>query len=565
MATLDYITIPPCATRLQSQSQPQTKSKSNDLRPAQKLRTSLPRPPPEGISEPPTSPILKSFASSSAFNLLPQMLLSSSLPSGTNIPSSPGAGPSTGSNAGGGTSNPGRKRTKRYLHSDKPIVLLSNKDPLAMGIMTVNFKRFVERVGPVFWLQDRIEEIVCWKRGWKLTSSWLAGYALICYFPKLVFVLPHIVLIAIMLSTCHYPEPPPPPPPSLFTAAASPTPAEGTTGDPAPPPLPPPVAEDTVDWQANIQAIQNLMGFYSDAHALVTPHLTHLSLSSGEKPKSPYAFPLLAFLIITLLPTLILVSTPWFPTRAVCFVAGAGPVLALHPSIPAFIHLARERGATFEFELRIPPVLHKYFTHLGLDASQIHLTLNLDTLQLIQKKARMWIQRIIDDNNLSDTVWNSEMTEVELYENERLSGKLVQEMEKEKDGHGYGSHHQRLPSTSSNNHNQGWAKQNLLPTDRSAWTRGRDGWSGVGADGSVSSNLTFSLSPGWTFIPTEDWRADLEGWWCDVGADEYGWVYTNSSWQSPAAYPYQGAVTRRRRWVRRVWYDKTLLEGEGKR
>lgn len=28
-----------------------------------------------------------------------------------------------------------------------------------------------------------------------------------------------------------------------------------------------------------------------------------------------------------------------------------------------------------------------------------------------------------------------------------------------------------------------------------------------------SSNLTFSLSPGWLFVETEDWRPDLEGTW----------------------------------------------------
>ena len=30
---------------------------------------------------------------------------------------------------------------------------------------------------------------------------------------------------------------------------------------------------------------------------------------------------------------------------------------------------------------------------------------------------------------------------------------------------------------------KGWSKQNLRPGERSAWTRGRDGWSGVGVGG----------------------------------------------------------------------------------
>ena len=36
-----------------------------------------------------------------------------------------------------------------------------------------------------------------------------------------------------------------------------------------------------------------------------------------------------------------------------------------------------------------------------------------------------------------------------------------------------------------------------------------------------SSNLTFSLSPGWLFVETEDWRPDLEGTWAaSIGADD---------------------------------------------
>lgn len=36
-----------------------------------------------------------------------------------------------------------------------------------------------------------------------------------------------------------------------------------------------------------------------------------------------------------------------------------------------------------------------------------------------------------------------------------------------------------------------------------------------------SSNLTFSLAAGWSFVETEDWRPDLDGAWADgVGGDD---------------------------------------------
>jgi hypothetical protein len=35
-----------------------------------------------------------------------------------------------------------------------------------------------------------------------------------------------------------------------------------------------------------------------------------------------------------------------------------------------------------------------------------------------------------------------------------------------------------------------------------------------------SSNLTFPLDSGWSFVETEDWRADVEAKWSEVGADD---------------------------------------------
>jgi hypothetical protein len=54
------------------------------------------------------------------------------------------------------------------------------RDPLSIPITTVNFRRFVSKVGPVFWLQDRLEEILMWRRGWTVTSAWMAFYAFLC-------------------------------------------------------------------------------------------------------------------------------------------------------------------------------------------------------------------------------------------------------------------------------------------------------------------------------------------------------------------------------------------------
>ena len=101
-----------------------------------------------------------------------------------------------------------------------------------------------------------------------------------------------------------------------------------------------------------------------------------------------------------------------------------------------------------------------------------------------------------------------------------------------------------------------------------------------------SSNLTFSLSPGWLFVETEDWRPDLEGVWiapietddsesledtavrCGRSLSSFlnadGWVYTNDAWMDPRTVPLEewktpsNGLTRRWRWVRRIYYDPTF-------
>ena len=144
---MDYVEIPPYATRLRS-------ADSHDTRPAPKIVTSLPRPEPSPLS---TSPATSQpMSPAKATSNLTSMLLSSALQLPANAPAAP-----------------------RVQGKGAPR-LLSNKDPLSLPITTVNFKRFVAKSGPIFWLQDRVEEIVLWKKSWKHTLVWMAAYAFIC-------------------------------------------------------------------------------------------------------------------------------------------------------------------------------------------------------------------------------------------------------------------------------------------------------------------------------------------------------------------------------------------------
>lgn len=66
------------------------------------------------------------------------------------------------------------------------------------------------------------------------------------YFPRLILLLPHIIVLSILLAT-H---------PSLRSAK----PDEDEEKKPAPTTPPAQAGEGSVDWLANVQAIQNLMG-----------------------------------------------------------------------------------------------------------------------------------------------------------------------------------------------------------------------------------------------------------------------------------------------------------------
>lgn len=137
MTIFDYVDIPACAVVVP---------------PEAKIHLDTNSPPP---ADDPASPLSTqgNTPTRTVFGNLPTLLLASSLQIPTNALSE---NPRNGSQ------------------------LFSTRDPLSVPTTTVNFRRFISRVGPVFWLQDRIEEIVTWKKGWRVTVMWMIAYSLLC-------------------------------------------------------------------------------------------------------------------------------------------------------------------------------------------------------------------------------------------------------------------------------------------------------------------------------------------------------------------------------------------------
>ncbi|KAG6824888.1 hypothetical protein H0H92_005519 [Tricholoma furcatifolium] len=161
MTSLDYISIPASATRLHS----------TNLQRAKKVTITLPAYSPPSIpitTSPPST--LPTSPTNAAFSVIPQMLFSSA------IPASP---------------TPSKKGN-----------LLTNKEALSIPITTANFKRFVAKSTSIWWMQDRVEEVVMWQRGWRVTGTTHSPTIHILAVCPVLLTLPPLALV---LSSAYFP------------------------------------------------------------------------------------------------------------------------------------------------------------------------------------------------------------------------------------------------------------------------------------------------------------------------------------------------------------------------
>jgi hypothetical protein len=285
------------------------------------------------------------------------------------------------------------------------------------------------------------------------------------YFPRLVLVLPQVITVTIILVTYKYPD--------VFVPSSAPD----NYGDSATTAPPPAEASTIAEWQANIQAIQNLMGFYADAYNLVTPYTKHLSANF----KSPYTPHILALLVLSIPPTIFLIHMPIFPLRQMAIVAGTVPLLCTNPAIqPWLLHTVNlVQSRQFASAMQSFLSFLSSFPALKLLIGDTLAGTSSGT-QITSNRIKSTVQNVIDNANLPDRCWASPMRQVELFENERLDpASAVTDAIHAIDRGG--------PSTSgdtnSSNRSQpfttgkgkGWSKTHLRPDERHAWTKWRDG------------------------------------------------------------------------------------------
>ncbi|KAJ9097589.1 hypothetical protein QFC21_004623 [Naganishia friedmannii] len=544
-------------------------------------------------------PTASSFTAGALSGGVADMFLSSILPS-----SLPNKSTSTNTHPGA----PGRIR-----------MLSSQREGLTLNNMTNNFRRFVSRAGFIFWLMDRVEEVMFWRKPvW--TWAWIICWGFISFYPRLLLCIPSAALILILLHQYEKAHPSLTNPASQLTAVPASrsilsNPLAGTLGasltantDPAVnpaarndahgdhstegkahgstvdtdgnviPAVSAGVPESGVDYYMNLQGIQNLMGLVSDVHDAVLPYLAMISPNLASTVPPPTTFPLSATHILMLLlpPTILL---PLLPSSFIPYLLlplGIAPPVIFHP---AFLYTA-------------------VWTQGFLRPSR---------LKAWRAKAERWVLT----DRLDDSIAQSEIREVRVWENERLDPNWRPENVKtastaDRDVIGAGGKVAEETTTLLVPPESAWSSRFLKSAERRPWVRvlPRDPthslWSealpNLPASQSTSPTMTttttndhhnqssdgrvaLSLIPGWSFVPREEWRVDLAANWSTSDCDEAGWVYCDDHWEHAAARPLVvpvpgnagkgvgagGAgkaeagggvpiyVTRRRQWWRRVY------------
>ena len=165
------------------------------------------------------------------------------------------------------------------------------------------------------------------------------------------------------------------------------------------------------------------------------------SSSTPTRPPSPYTPHILTLLVISFPFLAFIISLPSFPIRGVCLIGGLLPFFLTHP-------WTRKVGMFVLQSLIIHglPIAWKRIEELRRKVQSFHRALWFSKTKREEKGSeegyssigeeslfdvnpimsfKTFLQRVMDDDRLSDSCWNSEMREVELWENERFGGKFL--------------------------------------------------------------------------------------------------------------------------------------------
>ncbi|KAL9936143.1 hypothetical protein V8E36_004985 [Tilletia maclaganii] len=404
---------------------------------------------------------------------------------------------------------------------------------LNLAVMTLNLRAFTQKSTGIFWFQDNVEATLTWDDpAWTLLCMGI--YALVVLYPlRLIPAGAPAILVYILIQThqARFPNfprgqaqssagtaaatgatpskkgagPPPAlsaiisPAESLKAAVEEPLRHPPSESKALPPVLPELPHEGSMQYYENVRDIQNMMGMVSDAYDGIYPIMPYINWSS-------YNFTLVLMQVAIVASVALFFLGPYVPLQPVLLIGGEALFMLTHPYFhPAASTIAQRVAASEEGKL-----------------------MARKNRALLRK-----VQELLDLDRLSDEVWERGWKNVEMFENQRwmpLSSTAAHRVTSASDGN-FGAEGT-------------WSGHNLRQGDRRPWTKGQDGWASAsevpgGTGWSVDiSKVAASPGEGWTWVDGDDWRIDWLAAWSEVGADEEGFVYTDSSWQRPSAEPY---------------------------
>ncbi|KPV73894.1 uncharacterized protein RHOBADRAFT_54482 [Rhodotorula graminis WP1] len=208
------------------------------------------------------------------------------------------------------------------LKAGGPSTVQGSKEALSLGSTTVNFRRFVQKSGPIFVAQDAVEAVLRWEDPAK-TLFFAFSWAFLCYWPSLVIFVPNLVLVSILLSTYHAKRAGGPPPDSQ----------EGPTLLAKDPP------DSSVDYLSNLQNIQIMMGRVADLSDALRSMAPLVSWRDERLTRALLQAAVVSSFVLALV-------APFIPWRLVFLVIGESAFLLSHPLAQTFVRDATERLQT---------------------------------------------------------------------------------------------------------------------------------------------------------------------------------------------------------------------------
>lgn len=188
--------------------------------------------------------------------------------------------------------------------------------------------------------------------------------------------------------------------------------------------------------------------YSADIYDFVEPHTHHLILSPSHFPFNPlpsqssrastnfslsrYPPYILTLLVLTFPPLLFILSSPFFPIRILCLVIGLGPLACTHPLVrPFYPFLGQILEDMAKYIIRMlvrvkrrAIILKPKHWSRWLSKTDTQSDVGIDVKDKVMP-LRTILERIMDDDKLSDRCWRAEMREVELWENERFVGTVI--------------------------------------------------------------------------------------------------------------------------------------------